>query len=192
MARSKDHKDRSRQKILSAAGRLFRRHGFDGVGIDRLMATAGLTRGAFYGHFASKAALFNEVMRVDHGITRNLAARKAPGGAALRAETLDILGDYLDPAHLDQVRQGCTFAALTGDAARAGAATRRTYTTALRAFMAELKKAVEDRQQPERTAILATVLAIGSITIAGAVSDRRLAGAILDTCRDEIERRLAP
>ncbi len=114
------------------------------------------------------------------------------GSAALRAETLDILGDYLDPAHLGLVRQGCTFAALTGDAARAGAATRRTYSTALRAFMAELKKAVDDRHQPERSAILSTVLAIGAITIAGAVSDRRLAATILDTCRDEIERQLGP
>jgi TetR/AcrR family transcriptional repressor of nem operon len=191
MPRGKDHKDRSRQKILTAAGLLFRRHGYDGVGIDRLMAAAGLTRGAFYAHFTSKAALFTEVVRVDHGITRHLQARRATGGPALRAETLDVLGDYLDPAHLDVVRQGCTFAALTGDAARGDAATRETYTAALRSFMAELAKAVDGPEQREPAAILAAVLAIGGITIAGAVDDRRLAATILDTCRGEIEQRFA-
>jgi len=192
MPKSKEHKDRSRQKILDAAGRLFRRHGYDGVGIDRLMAEAGLTRGAFYAHFASKAALFTEVMRVDHGITRHLQTRQATDGAALRAETLAVLDDYLNPAHLNVVRQGCTFAALTGDAARGDAATRGTYTEALRGFVAELGKTVDDPEQAEHTGILAAVLAIGGITLAGAVDNRQFATAILNTCRGEIERRLGP
>src|ERR1700679_4184514 len=46
-----------RGRILDAAGRLFRRRGFDDVTVADVMKEAGLTHGAFYGHFASKEAL---------------------------------------------------------------------------------------------------------------------------------------
>src|SRR3954453_11451892 len=49
------------QRILDAAGRLFRAHGIDGVGVDAVMKEAGLTHGGFYAHFASKEALAAEV-----------------------------------------------------------------------------------------------------------------------------------
>ena len=39
-----------------------RANGFAGVGIDAITAHAGLTAGAFYGHFASKQALLEEVV----------------------------------------------------------------------------------------------------------------------------------
>ena len=51
----------TRQRILEAAGALFREHGIDGVGVDAVMHAAGLTHGGFYLHFASKDALVAEV-----------------------------------------------------------------------------------------------------------------------------------
>ena len=42
------HKASTRERIVATAARLFRVHGFAAVGIDRLMAAAGLTRGGFY------------------------------------------------------------------------------------------------------------------------------------------------
>src|SRR5215813_374037 len=47
----------NRARIVDAASRLFREKGFDGVGLDAVMEAAGLTHGAFYGHFASKEDL---------------------------------------------------------------------------------------------------------------------------------------
>lgn len=58
----KDHKTRSRARIVEAARELFNTHGFDRVSIDMVMRKAGLTRGAFYAHFASKEALFAEAV----------------------------------------------------------------------------------------------------------------------------------
>src|SRR5664279_6532818 len=52
------HKDEARMKILNAAGRGFRRLGFGGIGVDGLAKDAGVTSGAFYGHFPSKAEAF--------------------------------------------------------------------------------------------------------------------------------------
>src|SRR6185437_2367094 len=44
-------------RIVETAARLFREHGFEGVGVAELMKAAGLTHGGFYGHFESKEDL---------------------------------------------------------------------------------------------------------------------------------------
>ena len=54
MRYSAEHKQRTRERILTQAARLFRRDGYQGVGIDSIMTGARLTRGGFYGHFRSK------------------------------------------------------------------------------------------------------------------------------------------
>lgn len=57
-----EQKTRTRQRILEAAGRGFRRGGFGGVGVDGLAKQAGVTSGAFYTHFPSKEAAFKEAV----------------------------------------------------------------------------------------------------------------------------------
>ena len=52
------HKEEAKAKILGAVGRGFRRLGFGGIGVDGLAKEAGVTSGAFYGHFPSKAEAF--------------------------------------------------------------------------------------------------------------------------------------
>ena len=49
--------DQHRAAILDAAGALFRRRGIDAVSVADVTRAAGLTHGAFYGHYASKGAL---------------------------------------------------------------------------------------------------------------------------------------
>jgi hypothetical protein len=44
----------NRQTVINVASRLFREHGYDGIGLKDLMKGAGLTQGAFYKQFASK------------------------------------------------------------------------------------------------------------------------------------------
>ena len=61
MRRTNEQKAETRQHIVEAAGRLFRQHGIDAVGVDAIMHAAGLTHGGFYGHFPSKEALVAEV-----------------------------------------------------------------------------------------------------------------------------------
>jgi AcrR family transcriptional regulator len=55
-----EQKEQTRQRILEAAGRSFRKGGFGGIGVDGLAKEAGLTSGAFYVHFGSKAEAFRE------------------------------------------------------------------------------------------------------------------------------------
>ena len=56
-------KEESRARILASAGRGFRSRGYDGLGVDELAKQAGVTSGAFYAHFNSKAAAFREAVR---------------------------------------------------------------------------------------------------------------------------------
>lgn len=47
----------TRERILDAAESLVLEHGFAGTSIDQLLARAGITKGAFFYHFDSKARL---------------------------------------------------------------------------------------------------------------------------------------
>src|SRR5262245_17655488 len=46
-----------RDRLLDTAGRLFHRHGFQAVGIDRILAESGVAKMTLYRHFPSKDAL---------------------------------------------------------------------------------------------------------------------------------------
>src|ERR1700735_4721613 len=86
----------TRQRILTAAGDLFREHGVNGVGVDAVMKEAGLTHGGFYLHFPSKEALAAEVSQslLEKAASRwDRISRSPDREAALEA----IVRHYLDP-----------------------------------------------------------------------------------------------
>ena len=70
MGVTKETAAENRQKILTAAARLFREKGVDAVGLTELMKEAGFTQGGFYNHFKSKDALVAEVLgeAVEEGV----------------------------------------------------------------------------------------------------------------------------
>ena len=98
------------------------------------MADAGLTNGAFYGHFASKDDLIATV------VSDQLAAQVArvealPLGLA-SVET--FVREYLSPEHRDDPGNGCPSAALLDEVARQDLATRQAYTDGARALIAAI------------------------------------------------------
>jgi AcrR family transcriptional regulator len=52
----------AREAILDAAFPLFLAHGYDGTGMTELLGAAGVSKGAFYHHFASKQAVYEAVV----------------------------------------------------------------------------------------------------------------------------------
>jgi AcrR family transcriptional regulator len=53
----------TREKLLDAAALAFARHGYGGASVDTISESAGFSKGAFYSNFASKEAIFIELLR---------------------------------------------------------------------------------------------------------------------------------
>src|SRR4051812_30912642 len=134
MRYTNDHKQVTRQRIVEAAGRRFKQDGIDGAGVATVMSDAGLTNGAFYGHFTSKEDLVANVLADQlRAQRRSLAARpsdRAPLGAFPRS--------YLPPHHRAQGADGSPPAARADEIARRPAATKRVFTEELTRTMDDI------------------------------------------------------
>jgi AcrR family transcriptional regulator len=80
----------ARARVLDAAVELFAQHGYDGTSVSQVITRAGVAKGGFYHHFASKEALLFEVYgdligRQLAGLDAILAEHRPP------AETLRAL-----------------------------------------------------------------------------------------------------
>ena len=92
----------NRAAVVKAAGRLFRAHGFDGVGVAEITRAAGLTHGGFYGQFASKDALAAEAC--GQAFAESLALLR-PGWTGPVATSLRYVDSYLSERHRDHPRR---------------------------------------------------------------------------------------
>ncbi len=175
----------TRQRIIDAAGLLFRQHGIDGVGVDAVMRQAGLTHGGFYLHFASKEALATEVAQslLDRAATRwDGWSRQSDRAAALR----QIVGSYLDPAKLGD-GTGCPLATLGPDVARRSAS-RLALGGALRGMLDALTRCMPsgaaDRRRRRSVTALSTM--VGAMVLARLADDPALAQEFLAVASSEI------
>ena len=187
MAYSKEHKARTRARIVAAARRLFKRHGFEGVGIDTIMGETGLTRGGFYAHFGSKEELFREVF-TDTTFLEKLRAYTDENGVRSTEEPDDYIEQaidgYLGDWQLKDSDAACFMPTLSADARRASRWTRDTYTRAIKATAEEFEKRMGTGDVPadiRGTAALA--MCVGGLTLARAVNDKAFAKHLLDACK---------
>ena len=103
-------KETTKKKVIEAAGRKFRKHGYAGIGIDALAIAAGVTSGAIYGHFGSKAGAFDSALAA--GLDEVLAA--LPEFQAKGENWLsDFCDYYLGQEHQGDLECGCAMASLT-------------------------------------------------------------------------------
>src|SRR5437773_10973367 len=108
----------NRETVINVASRLFREHGFDGIGLKDLMEAAGLTQGAFYKQYASKDDLAAQASR------RALESAFGRWSAAAEANLKEPLGAgiafYLSMAHRAERGEGCPVVELGSEAAGQG------------------------------------------------------------------------
>src|ERR1700710_2692019 len=112
-------KEETHERIVDAAARALRRHGYEGVGVADVMKEAGLTHGGFYSHFESREAMLAEALvRAGRDSSVNMSegirARVARGNSPLRS----FIEVYLSDAHLSGAEQGCPVAALGSEMSR--------------------------------------------------------------------------
>jgi TetR/AcrR family transcriptional repressor of nem operon len=176
----------NRERILEAAGALFRARGFDGIGVADIMKAADLTHGGFYGHFDSKDDLVTEASR--RSMARAAANWERVVEQARGQPFAALLKHYLSPRHRDDPGQGCAFAALGGDAARCSRNVRRTFTEGLEPLIDILAKSLPGRSEAarRRKAVAAMAELVGALTLARAVDDPALSEEILEATRREL------
>lgn len=75
--RTKAESEATAVEVLEAARVLFAAHGYAAVGLERVAAAAGVTRGAVYHHFGSKDRLFSAVLSRTHAEVGRMVAEAA-------------------------------------------------------------------------------------------------------------------
>ena len=179
MRYEKGRKDASRQRIMDVATERFRSDGIAASGLAGIMGEAGLTNGAFYPHFPSKAALVRE------SVAAALEVQATQIQEALAAGGLSMAIDaYLSAEHRDNPGKGCASAALLPEIAREPVETRQVYAEHLlklvRPVAAELAaELTPDARDPEAVAFGVFATLIGTLELSRAVNGTELSDRIL-------------
>jgi TetR/AcrR family transcriptional regulator, transcriptional repressor for nem operon len=178
--------EENRQTVINVASRLFREHGFDGIGLKDLMKDAGLTQGAFYKQFASKDDLAAQASR------RALESAFNRWSAAAEANPQDPLGAviafYLSMAHRAERMDGCPVVALGSDAARQGADVKASFEAGIKEYLEMLGSWVgeADREQPSGKAMAILSTMVGAVLLSRAVNDERLSKQFLQAAAESV------
>ena len=177
MRYGKDQKEATRQRIVEAAGRRFKQDGIDGAGVAAVMSDAGLTNGAFYGHFTSKEDLVANVLADQLRAQRQSVDAEAPDRAGLEA----FVRSYLSPQHRDQYADGCPSAALLDEIVRRPAATKQVFTDELMGVIDDIAARLDptDVEVARTDALTIFGLMVGTLQLARALTDRDLSDQLL-------------
>jgi len=187
----KDHKSQTRERIVDAAAAAFRAEGVSGVGVDDIMAAAGLTRGGFYAHFASKDELLAHAL--ERASCQTLETLSAALDSVPAERGLDAVVDaYLSPRHAAHAEGGCPVAALGAELARADGRSRRVLARGVRRRIEWLRELGPRRRRgklEEEQAVGALAAMVGGMILARAVGGRD-SERILEACRAFLHRAL--
>jgi AcrR family transcriptional regulator len=137
----------TRAKLLEAALRVISRNGYERATVDAIAEAAGVSKGAFYGHFPSKEAAFSTLMqerceqkRAD--LRRVVESDQAEGHSALAVGFAQGFAGVLeDPDWVRVFIEHARFAQVNADAARIHAAEY----AAIADLIAELVERSRDR-----------------------------------------------
>ncbi len=183
MPYTKEHKETTRRRILESAFRLFTTKGFDGVTVNGVMKDCGLTRGAFYAHFDSKAILYRESLKFAASSTK--LAELKPSGTSDKAWLRLLLDGYLSLEHV-RGEHSCPLAFLATDIVMHDEETKATYAEVYGGMnRAILQYASSYTDCDEDDILSVTAMLIGSVAIARTLSDENSVTKLLQACRRE-------
>ena len=182
MAHRAGRREESRARILASAGRGFRSRGYGALGIDGLAKEAGVTHGAFYAHFESKAAAFREAVKAGMDDLRDGIGMMRDAGPGWRER---FVAFYLGERRTCDLADSCALQSLTGEVARADDDARETYETALRGVIDTAADGMASTTDRERRADAIALLALlaGGVSMARAVKDPALSEDIAAAVR---------
>ena len=172
-----EHKAATRRRIIDTASARIKQDGIDASGIATLMSDAGLTNGAFYAHFPSKADLVANVMADQLRIQHEALSTLPPGRTAIE----QYVREYLSPHHRDHPESGCPNAALLDEVGRCADAVRHVYTDGIQAIVDSIASQLSphDPAGARTTALGLFTILVATLQLARAVSDPALSDEIL-------------
>ncbi|WP_371866867.1 TetR/AcrR family transcriptional regulator [Duganella fentianensis] len=175
-----EKKVQTRQRILDAAGRSFRKAGFGGIGVDGLARNAGVTSGAFYVHFDSKSAAFREsVQQGMHELQQGVLYFQSRHGAAWWPEFVQF---YLGFKRTCDLTESCALQSLAPEIGRLDGEARAEFETGLRHVAEAILAGPHSPKLPRDldATLVALASLIGAVTLARAVGSEALSGQIAD------------
>ena len=176
MRYSSDHKAATRQHLLGSAGALAKEKGYGTTGVDALMSAAGLTAGAFYAHFGSKAGMLEALIAHEMSASLRSFDLHAAESFAVAVEA------YLSPAHVEHPERGCVVPALAAEVARAEAPVRETFER----HLLQMKDRYAAQVGGDGPAWVILAQLVGAVLLARAMQSSAAREALLDGVRSSI------
>ena len=178
-------KEETHERIVEAAARAIRRHGYAGVGVADVMKEAGLTHGGFYAHFDSRDALLVEALERAgrdsvEKVARAAEQRAGKGVSAFRS----LVETYLADAHLASLETGCPVAALGCDMPRQSQAVREASALRVQRLIASVRSTLPAAARTAANVVAGTL--VGSLQLARALGDNAEGRAVLSAARKSL------
>lgn len=177
MRYSREHKAESRKRILATTSRRMKKQGLAESSIANIMRDAGLTHGAFYGHFKSREHLVREVFEasVDATISSLLKGQSTE-------QFSDVASKYLSRSHRDNPGSGCALAIFAEEIRRGGKATRSAFAVKLGQMANAMAELLGESPGPDRRASALAALSVlaGGILLSRACKGNKISDEVLD------------
>lgn len=159
----------TRERLLASAARVFAEHGYAGARVGEIARAAGLTTGAIYAHYATKADLLCDAIRT-HG-TDPLAGLASPD--RLTGSVADVLREVGRSLARRPARHGSLLmeAAVAARRDREVATLLRQNVTTQEGLIADLLRAAQEAGEldptvpPDAAARFCMTLAMGSLVV---------------------------
>lgn len=184
MRYNQEQKEQTHARIVAAAGRCFRRCGYNGVGVDGLASEAGVTSGAFYGHFESKNEAFKAAVKVglDELVAGILSFQNNHGSEWWE----EFVKFYMSQKRTCDLSESCALQSLTSEVGRSQEQIKLVYESGLQ----QVIKLINDRFSEEKDlnalnkSWAGLSMLIGGVLLARAVNNPKIGAEIESAIKD--------
>jgi AcrR family transcriptional regulator len=182
-------KEETRSRIVRAAARAIRRHGYEGVGVAGVMKEAGLTHGGFYAHFESRDALLAAAAE-QAGAESNERLSRAIASAKPGEELSALVDTYLSDRHVAAPEEGlgCAIAAAGSEVPRQQPEVRRAAGRRIKDLIGLVERQLPNwgKSAAHEKAMAITATMVGALLLARAADDPQLSRSIRKAARELI------